>query len=193
MSNPVFLKSPNTDPAALRLVRSNARDIRPETTWGRPLPARALKLPSEGILKVNRKVRRLVENGFDICNFCIGQPDFKTPDHVKEKMKWPIDNDKNGYTASEGIVEAQEAVAYYLSITRGINASPENVCIFHGAKPTIGPAIYCAAAPGSEVIYPVPGFPSYGIQIGIQRTKGVPIYLRPENNTKWTCRNSGKK
>ncbi len=181
MSTKVLVKLPNTDPAALKLVRSKASAIRPETAWSRPLPSRALALPGEGILKVNAKVRWLVSQNFDVCNFCIGQPDFDTPEHVKEKMKWAIDHGKNGYTPSAGILEAQEAAAYYLSITKGINASPENVCIFHGGKPTIAPAIFCTAKPGSEVIYPVPGFPTYGAQIRIQRTKGVPIYLRPEN------------
>ena len=193
MSTKVSIKLPNTDPAALELVRSKASAARPDTVWGRPLPARALDLPGEGILKVNKKVRWLVSQNFDICNFCIGQPDFNTPLHVREKMKWAIDNGKNGYTPSEGILEAQEAMADYLSKTRGIKATPENVCIFHGAKPTIAPAIFCTAKPGSEVIYPVPGFPTYGAQIGIQRTKGVPIYLRPENNYQMDMAELGKK
>ncbi|MFA6328850.1 MAG: aminotransferase class I/II-fold pyridoxal phosphate-dependent enzyme [Candidatus Micrarchaeia archaeon] len=181
MTTQTRIKLPNTDPNALNLIRSKASAIRPEQVWGRQLPNRALSLPKEGILNVNAKVGWLRERGFDICNFCIGQPDFDTPEHVKEKMKWAIDTGKNGYTPSAGIFEAREAAAHYISETRGIKASPENICIFHGGKPTIAAAIFCAAKPGSEIIYPVPGFPTYGAQIGIQRAKGVPIHLKPEN------------
>jgi len=79
---------------------------------------RAKKLGTENAFVVLEEVNKLKEKGEDITNFCIGQPDFDTPQNIKNAAKQAIDNGKTGYTPSAGIPELRKAAAEWLSKTR---------------------------------------------------------------------------
>jgi aspartate/methionine/tyrosine aminotransferase len=124
---------------------------------------RTLNLGTENAFVVLKEVNDLIAKGKEVVNFCIGQPDFDTPEYIKEAAIEALEKGKTGYTASAGIPELRDAVAKYLSETRGISVTPESVVIANGAKPFIGYSILSTTdhGKGDEVLYPNPGFPIY--------------------------------
>jgi aspartate aminotransferase len=138
---------------------------------------RTKTLGTENAFVVLKEVNDLLSQGKDIVNFCIGQPDFDTPNHIKQASINAIKEGKTGYTASPGIPELRKAVAKYFSETRHIEVTPDSVVVANGAKPFIGFTILSVTdyGKGDEVLYPNPGFPIYESQI---RANGaVPVSL----------------
>jgi len=144
---------------------------------------RTRTLGTENAFVVLAEVNRLCAEGKDIVNFCIGQPDFDTPEHIKEAAIKAIKAGKTGYTPSQGILQLREAIADYLSETRKIDVKPEWVVVANGAKPFIGYVILSVTdyGRGHEVLYPNPGFPIYESQIRAHGAVPVPLNLREEN------------
>ncbi|MEM2091695.1 MAG: aminotransferase class I/II-fold pyridoxal phosphate-dependent enzyme, partial [Candidatus Bathyarchaeia archaeon] len=140
---------------------------------------RTKNLGTENAFVVLKEVNDLVRSGKSIMNFCIGQPDFDTPEYIKEGAIKAIREGKTGYTPSPGIPELREAVAEYFSETRGIDVKPEWVVVACGAKPFIGYTILSVTdyGRGHEVIYPNPGFPIYESLIRAYGAVPVPIPL----------------
>jgi len=143
------------------------------------ISARTLNLGTENAFVVLKEVNELLAKGRDIVNFCIGQPDFDTPDYIKQAAIKALENGKTGYTASAGIPELREAVATYLSETRNIDVSPDSVVVANGAKPFIGYTILSTTdhGKGDEVLYPNPGFPIYESLIKEYGAVPVPLPL----------------
>lgn len=140
---------------------------------------RTEELGTETAFEVLAEVNRLRMEGKDIISFCIGQPDFDTPRHIKDGAIKAINEGKTGYTDSAGMRFAREAVARHLSKTRKIEVKPEHVVIANGAKPFIAYSILCTTdyGVGDEVIYPNPGFPIYQSQIIANGAVPVPLPL----------------
>ena len=126
------------------------------------------------------EVNALIREGRDVVSFCIGQPDFPTPDHVQDAAVAAIRSGKHGYTPSAGIDELRAAAAHDLGSRRGLAIAADDVVIGAGAKPFIAYTIASVTdyGVGDEVIYPVPGFPIYESQIAANGAVPVPIYLR---------------
>ena len=143
------------------------------------ISTRTLNLGTENAFVVLKEVNELLAKGRDIVNFCIGQPDFDTPEYIKEAAIKALENGKTGYTASAGIPELREAVAAYLSETRSIEVKPESVVVANGAKPFIGYSILSTTdhGNGDEVLYPNPGFPIYESLIKEYGAVPVPLPL----------------
>ncbi len=144
------------------------------------LSRRAESLGTENAFVVLAEVNALVRAGRDVVSFCIGQPDFPTPDHVQEAAIAAIRAGKHGYTPSAGIDELRAAAAQDLSARRGLAIAPDDVVVGAGAKPFIAYTIASVTdyGAGDEVIYPVPGFPIYESQIAANGAVPVPIFLR---------------
>ena len=140
---------------------------------------RTLDLGTENAFVVLAEVNALLREGKDVVSFCIGQPDFDTPQHIKDAAIKAINEGKTGYTDSAGAIQAREAVARYISRTRHIDCKPEHVVIANGAKPFIHYAIASTTdyGVGDEVIYPNPGFPIYESQITANGAVPVPLPL----------------
>jgi aspartate aminotransferase len=140
---------------------------------------RAEQLGTENAFVVLAEVNELIRQGRPVISFCIGQPDFATPQNVREAGIRAIRDGKTGYTPSAGIPELREAVARYVGDMRGITVRPEDVVVGAGAKPFIAYAIMTLTdyGAGHEVIFPVPGFPIYESQIRAQGAVAVPLPL----------------
>jgi aspartate aminotransferase len=143
---------------------------------------RTSELGTENAFSVLAEVNKRLRQGADIKNFCIGQPDFDTPENVKEAAIKAIRAGKSGYTPSAGIFELQEAVADRFSKTRGVEIKPEHVAVACGGKPFIYWSILSVTdyGVGDEVVYPNPGFPIYSSQIAAHGAKPVPLPLIEE-------------
>jgi aspartate aminotransferase len=146
-----------------------------------PAPShRADALGTENAFVVLAEVNRLLREGRDIVSFCIGQPDFPTPQHIQDAAIEAIRAGKHGYTPSAGIDELRAAAARSMAALRGIDIAPEDVVVGAGAKPFIAYAIASVTdhGAGDEVIYPVPGFPIYESQIAALGAVPVALPLR---------------
>ncbi|MEM7212011.1 MAG: pyridoxal phosphate-dependent aminotransferase [Pseudomonadota bacterium] len=139
------------------------------------------RLGTETAVEVLARAAELERQGREIINLGIGQPDFKTPEHVVEAAIKALRDGHHGYTPSQGILPLREAVCADISARRGVEVSPNNICIMPGGKPTMFFAILMFGAPGAEILYPDPGFPIYRSMIEYTRAKPVPIVLREEN------------
>jgi aspartate aminotransferase len=141
---------------------------------------RADQLGTENAFVVLAEVAKLQAAGKDIISFCIGQPDFPTPVNIQDAAVAAIRGGKHGYTPSAGIAELRDAIAKYVSRTRGIAVSADDVVVGAGAKPFIAYTILSVTdhGAGDEVIFPNPGFPIYESQIRAMGAVPVPIYLR---------------
>ncbi|MDK2464959.1 MAG: pyridoxal phosphate-dependent aminotransferase [Candidatus Korarchaeota archaeon] len=122
---------------------------------------RMSKLGVEGAFIVLARAKELERQGKKIIHCEIGQPDFDTPAHIKEAAKKALDEGFTGYTPSAGIMELREAIAEYVSKTRGIDVTPDQVVVTVGAKIGIFSALMAFVNPGEEVIIPMPAYPSY--------------------------------
>jgi aspartate/methionine/tyrosine aminotransferase len=144
------------------------------------LSRRARELGTENAFVVLGEVGRLQAEGKDIVSFCIGQPDFPTPEHIRAAGKRAIDEGHTGYTPSPGIPALRTAVADYFSRTRGIEVAPDDVVVGCGGKPFISYTILSVTdyGEGHEVIYPNPGFPIYESQVAACGAVPKPIDLR---------------
>ena len=144
------------------------------------LSRRGEGLGTENAFVVLAEVNALLRKGRDIVSFCIGQPDFPTPQHVQDAGIAAIRGGKHGYTPSAGIDELREAAARDLGARRGLDIRAEDVVVGAGAKPFIAYTIASVTdhGAGDEVIYPVPGFPIYESQILANGAVPVPLYLR---------------
>jgi len=145
-----------------------------------PLSRRAESLGTENAFVVLAEVNARVRQGHDIVSFCIGQPDFPTPENVQDAAVAAIRAGRHGYTPSAGIDELREAAARDLGSRRGLSIEPADVVVGAGAKPFIAYMIASVTdyGTGDEVIYPVPGFPIYESQVVANGAVPVPLFLR---------------
>lgn len=135
------------------------------------------RLLVEGAFEVLVKARALEAQGRSVIHLEIGEPDFDTPRHIREAAKRALDEGWTHYGPTQGYPELREAVADYVSRTRGITVSAANVCIVPGGKPIIFFPALALLEPGDEAIYPNPGFPMYESMIAFTGAKPVPIPL----------------
>ncbi len=140
------------------------------------------RLGTESAFEVLARANKLSAEGKDIINLGIGQPDFKTPDHIVEAAAKALRDGHHGYTPANGIVECREAVAADIVVRRGVTIDPDQVMIVPGGKVTMFFAILMFGEPGTEIIYPNPGFPIYESVINFTGSKPVPMALHEANN-----------
>ncbi len=139
------------------------------------------RLGEENAFAVLARATALAAQGKDIINLGIGQPDFRTPDHIVEAAIKALKDGHHGYTPATGLLATREAVVRRTLATTGVEVSPENVMILPGGKPTMYAAIIMSGEPGAEIMYPDPGFPIYRSMIEFTGATPVPIPVREEN------------
>jgi aspartate aminotransferase len=123
------------------------------------------------------RARALEAQGRKIVHLEIGEPDFPTPQHIVEAAKQALDEGWTHYGPTQGLPELREAIASYISQTRGISVGPDRVCVVPGGKPIIFFPMIALLEPGDEVIYPNPGFPIYESMIRFLGATPVPVPL----------------
>ena len=141
---------------------------------------RMARLGTESAFEVLARARALERQGREIVHLEIGEPDFDTPQHIKDAAKSALDAGATHYGPSAGLPELREAIARHISRTRAIRVSPEEVVVTPGAKPIMFFVIMALAGHGDEVIYPNPGFPIYESVINFVGATPVAIPLREE-------------
>ncbi|MEO9615896.1 MAG: pyridoxal phosphate-dependent aminotransferase [Nitratireductor sp.] len=139
------------------------------------------RIGEENAFAVLARATRLAEQGRDIINLGIGQPDFSTPAHIVEAAVKALRDGHHGYTPANGLLATREAVVRRTLAITGVEVSPEAVMIMPGGKPTMFAAILMFGEPGAEILYPDPGFPIYRSMIEFTGATPVPVPMREEN------------
>jgi len=139
------------------------------------------RIGEENAFAVLARATELAAQGRDIINLGIGQPDFRTPDHVVEAAVKALRDGHHGYTPAVGIKPLREAVAADLHKRFQVEVSPDAVMIMPGGKPTMYMSILMFGEPGVEILYPDPGFPIYRSMIEYTGAMPVPVPIREEN------------
>src|SRR5581483_5208244 len=144
------------------------------------LAERMSRIRTEGAFEVLSRARALEAAGRHIIHLEIGEPDFQTPPNIIEAGKRALDEGWTRYGPTAGLPELREAIAAYVSRTRGVTADAANVCVVPGAKPILFFVMMALIEAGDEVIYPDPGFPIYESMIDYLGAFPVPIPLVEE-------------
>ncbi len=145
-------------------------------------PAEAIgRIGTESAFEVLARAKALEAAGKSVINLGIGQPDFKTPDHIVEAAIKALRDGHHGYTPAGGIAELREAVAADLRRRLGVEVDPGLVLAVPGGKVTMFFAVLMFGEAGAEIMYPNPGFPIYESVIGFSGATPVPIPLLEEN------------
>jgi aspartate aminotransferase len=139
-------------------------------------------LGTETAFEVLAKAKALEKQGKDIVHLEIGEPDFDTPRNIKEAAIKAMNTGYTHYVPSAGIPEFRQAIADYVSKTRNLEVSAEEVVVTPGGKPIMFFTILALVNPGDEVLYPNPGFPIYESLINFVGAKPVPIPLEEKND-----------
>ena len=135
------------------------------------------RLGTESAFKILAEAKKLENEGKEIIHLSLGQPDFKTPKHIVDAAKKALDDGHHGYVLPNGIIECRKAVTRKIKNLYNADIDPERVIIMPGGKPTMYYAIKLFGEPGSEIIYPDPGFPIYESMINYTGAKAVPINI----------------
>jgi aspartate/methionine/tyrosine aminotransferase len=144
------------------------------------LAARMGSLGTETAFEVLARAKALEAQGRSIINLGIGQPDFRTPDHIVEAGIKALRDGHHGYTPANGILPLREAVARDIHRRLKVEVSPANVLVVPGGKVTMFFAIVMFGEPGAEIIYPNPGFPIYESVIRFSGATPVPMPLKED-------------
>ena len=134
-------------------------------------------LGTETAFEVLARANALAAQGHSIINLGIGQPDFPTPEHIVEAGRKALADGHHGYTPANGIPQLREAVAADLYRRHRVEVSPDRVLVVPGGKVTMFFAILMLGEPGTEILYPNPGFPIYESVIRFSGARPVPIPL----------------
>lgn len=139
-------------------------------------------LGTETAFEVLAKAKAVEKQGKSVIHLEIGEPDFDTPRNIKDAATKALDQGYTHYGPSAGLPEFREAIAEYISKTRGIQVEPTEVVVTPGAKPIMFFSLLALVNSGEEVLYPNPGFPVYETLINFVDAKPVPIPLLDEND-----------
>lgn len=140
------------------------------------------------------KAKALERKGEKLIHFELGEPDFDTPDHIKEAAKRALDEGLTHYTPNAGLLELREAIAEKLKKDNKIEADPATqICVTVGSQEAAYLAIMCTIEPGDEVLVPEPGYYTY--RNCIEMAGGIPVSLplKSENGFRLDARDVEKK
>jgi len=140
------------------------------------------RLGTESAFKILAEAKKLESEGKEIIHLSLGQPDFKTPKHIVDAAKKALDDGHHGYVLPNGTIECRKAVMRKIKSLYNAEIDPNRVIIMPGGKPTMYYAITLFGEPGTEIIYPDPGFPIYESMINYTGAKAVPINILENND-----------
>jgi len=139
------------------------------------LSDRILSLEESQTIAMARQSRELIDSGVDIISLSLGEPDFDTPDFIKEAAKKAIDDNFSHYTPVPGLGELRSAISTKFKRDNNLAYAPDEIVASTGAKQTLAQLILAIVNPGDEVIVPAPYWVSY-FQM-VKMAEGTPIVI----------------
>ncbi len=145
------------------------------------LSNRILNMAESETLAMTAKARELKAQGKDVISLSIGEPDFNTPEVVKEAAKKAIDDNFTHYPPVPGYADLKEAICTKLRRDNGLEYKPEQIVVSTGAKQSLFQVVQCLINPGDEVIIPMPSWVSYSEMVKLAEGTVVPVQTTFEN------------
>lgn len=124
-------------------------------------------------LAMSQRSAELRAKGVDVINLSVGEPDFNTPDHIKQAAKQAIDDNFSFYSPVPGFLSLRKAIAANLAQVNGVEYAPEQIVVGNGAKQALCNVILSIINPGDEVVIPTPAWVSYVEMVKL--AEGVPV------------------
>ncbi len=147
---------------------------------------KAKSIPASMTLEITAKVKQLKNEGKSIIGFTAGEPDFDTPDYIKDSAKKALDDGITRYTPVPGILELRKVIAKKFKEDNNLLYEPTQIVVSDGAKSSLFHAIYTILNDGDEVIIPAPFWFTYEEQVKICGGKPVIVQTKKENDYKIT-------
>ena len=144
------------------------------------------RLSPSATLLMSQKSAELKASGVDVVNLSVGEPDFNTPEHIKEAAKKAIDDNYSRYSPVPGYPVLREAICRKLKNENGLDYSPSQIICSNGAKQSVCNVVMSLAGEGDEVIIPAPYWVSYTQMAKIANATPVIVATGMEQNFKMT-------
>ncbi len=143
-------------------------------------------LAASETLAMSQKSSELQAQGFDVINLSVGEPDFFTPDHIKEAAKKAVDANFSFYSPVPGYPALRNAIVAKLKNENGLEYTPAQIICSNGAKQSVCNVVLCIVNPGDEVIVPAPYWVSYVEMVKLAEGKNVIVTAGIEQDFKIT-------
>ena len=144
------------------------------------------RLSPSATLAMSQKSNEMKANGIDVINMSVGEPDFNTPDHIKEAAKKAVDDNFSRYSPVPGYVDLRKAIVEKLKNENQLEYGVTEISVSNGAKQCVCNAVLALVNPGEEVIIPAPYWVSYPEMVEIAGGKSVYIDTDLSTNFKIT-------
>jgi len=151
------------------------------------LSSHAVQLTPSLTLAIDSKAKAMRAEGIDVCGFGAGEPDFDTPEHIKEAAIQALQEGFTKYTPSAGIPELRTAISEKFAADNQVDYKPSQVIVSNGAKQSCYNAILACCEPGDEVIIPAPYWLSYPDMVKLVGAEPVVVQTKAENAYKMTA------
>ena len=151
------------------------------------LSDRILSLEESQTIAMARQSRELIDSGVDVISLSLGEPDFDTPDFIKEAAKKAIDDNFSHYTPVPGLGELRSAISTKFKRDNKLTYAPDEIVASTGAKQTLAQLMLAIVNPGDEVIVPAPYWVSYFQMVKMAEGTPVVIEATVEANFKVTA------
>ena len=150
------------------------------------LSKRLQRLAPSATLAMSQKSSEMKAQGIDVINMSVGEPDFNTPDHIKEAAKKAVDDNYSRYSPVPGYPELRKAIVDKLKRENGLDYAMSEILVSNGAKQSVCNTVMALVNPGEEVIIPAPYWVSYPQMVLL--AGGTPVYVEAtfEQNFKMT-------
>jgi len=152
------------------------------------ISTRVASMAESETLAMTRIARELKEAGKDVISLSIGEPDFNTPDEIKEFGKLAIDENYSHYSPVPGYLDLRKAICKKFERDNGLTYTPEQIVVSTGAKQSIFQVVLATVNPGDEVIIPIPYWVSYKPIAEFANAKIVYIHTKMEDDFKVTAK-----
>ena len=151
------------------------------------ISTRAAQLTPSLTLSIDSKAKAMKAEGIDICGFGAGEPDFDTPEHIKEAAIAALQQGFTKYTPSSGLPELRQAIADKFAADNGLEYRPSQIIVSNGAKHSCYNAILATCEPGDEVIIPSPYWVSYPDMVRLAGAEPVIVQTNERHGWKMTA------
>ena len=150
------------------------------------LSDRLQRLAPSATLAMSQKSSEMKAQGIDVINMSVGEPDFNTPDHIKQAAKLAIDENYSRYSPVPGYPDLRQAIARKLERENHLHYLPAEILVSNGAKQSVCNTVMALVNPGDEVIIPAPYWVSYPQMVLLAGGKPVIVEAGFEQNFKMT-------
>lgn len=149
---------------------------------------RAGQIPASMTLEISAKAKQMKAEGISVIGFTAGEPDFTTPEFIRNSAKEALDKGFTRYTPSSGMPELKKAICEKFKRDNDLDYSPKNIIISTGAKASLYHALFAIVDEGDEVIIPCPCWLTYNEQVKLCGGKSVFLQTSKKTNYKITAK-----